>query len=354
MTGRRIIVLCALVMAVCAVPAPAAALADSMSLAISNTSPATGTPVTVTVATNASPINSWGDGPFLYVDVQPSSAGGCQATYGQDMQVVGQQADQLTTGDQVSTGSATNTYNATEYTPRPYTVCSWLENTSNDYPGSSVTSADVTATGSSGFQTLNTDTLAGSLSNANPRPNIPISVRFGGSANPIDRGGDGPYLYAVVQPASAGLCQTTYGGDIQVVGQQADQLTTGNQMSTGQFTGTFNFSGPRGTYRVCAWLEDTSDDYAGSSTTTSDVLATAVPITFRVGSPPPPACVVPSYRGATLATIEQRLRSAHCSVGHIRRIRDHHVRRNHVVRLSSSPGARLPNGTRVGITVSRG
>ena len=350
----RAVRLGAIVVGMCAMPAPAAALADSMTVSPSNASPSIGTPITLTVATSAAPIDSYGDGPYLYAVVQPASAGGCQPTYGNDIQVVGSQAARLADAHEVSTGSSTTSYNATEYTPGAYTVCAWLENTSGDYAGSSVTPSSVTAQASTAFEAFNTDTLASGLSNSAPRPHIPFTVRFAGSATPIDSYGDGPYLYAVVQPASAGGCQPTYGGDIQVVGSQATQLTSANQMSTGQYGAQFNFSAARGTYRVCAWLEDTSGDYAGASATTADVLAATSPAPFMIGAPPPPACVVPSYRGATLATIERRIRSAHCAVGAIRRVRNRHVRRNHVVHLSSTPGARLPNGTRVGITVSKG
>ncbi len=353
---RRVMV-GAIVVGVGACVLPAVASADSMSISLSSSTVATGTPVSVTIATTANPIDKNGDGPYLYAVVQPASAGSCQPTYGYDEQVVGSQATVLVSGggDEVSTGQATRSFNFDAFTSESYTVCAWLESTDNDYAGSSTTSQAVSANATAGLQLQDTDTLTGALSSSTPRPNVPFTVTLSGSATPIDQSGDGPYLYAVVQPAGAGSCQPTYGYDEQVVGSQATVLVSGggHEVSTGAFSSAFNFSAHAGSYRLCSWLESTDNDYAGSSTTSAAVLATATPITFSITAPPL-ACIVPRYSGATLTTVERRILAAHCTVGHIRRVHRRGVRRNVVVSLSPGPGTRRASRAAVAITVSLG
>jgi len=342
--------------------APAAAMADSASISLSNAQPATGTPITVTFNTAATPIDSNGDGPYLYAVVQPSSAGGCQPTFGDDQGVVGSQASILVQGGdngQVTTGQDSQSYNYTSYMAAAYTVCAWLETAYDDYSGSGDTSSVVTATATSGLTASNTDTLSPSLSTSAPQPNVPFTVTFTGNATPIDSNGDGPYLYAVVQPSSAGGCQPTFGDDQGVVGSQANVVVQGGdngEVTTGQFKKVFNFSAPKGSYTVCGWLESDYDDYSGSGDTSSDVTAAATPVTFTIASPPPPppACVVPKFAGAGLAAVEQRILRDHCTVGRVKRVRRRHVRRNRVLGLSPAPGRRLASGAGVNITVSRG
>jgi hypothetical protein len=218
----------------------------------------------------------------------------------------------------------------------------------------------VLATASSGLTAINTDTLASSLSTGAPQPNVPFTVTFSGQATTTDSGGDGPYLYAVVQPAGAGGCQPTYGDDQQVVGSQATVLTSGSEVSTGQFSKTYSDSSPKGLYTVCAWLEDRGWDDSGSGYTPADVTATASPVTFRVGAPPPPpppppACVVPRFRaGESLSAAERAIRAGHCSVGPVGRRYNRQVRAGGVLALSPAPGGRYPNGSAVSVTLSRG
>lgn len=336
---------------------PAVATADSMSISLSSSTTSTGTPIIITISTSANPIDQHGDGPYLYALVQPATAGNCQPTYGTDRQVVGSQATVLVSGysGQVSTGQSSHSYNFDQFTAGSYTVCAWLETDNADYAGSGDTPSAVTTTATSSLQLQNTDTLAAGLSTSTPRPNIPFTVAFSGSVTPIDQSGDGPYLYALVQPAGAGSCQSTYGTDKQVAGSQATTLVSSysGQLSTGAFSKPFNFSGPKGSYRVCGWLETDNADYAGSSDSSSVVLATAPPITFAITTPAP-ACVVPRHAGATLATVEHRILNAHCSIGHIRRVHRRTVRRNHVIGLSPASGTRLATGAAVQITVSLG
>lgn len=331
------------------------ALADSMSLSLSSTSPSLGTPITATVVTNAQSIDQYGDGPYLYEVTQPTSAGSCQPTYGDDEQVVGSQATSPDSNDdEVPTGSSSQTFSVAEYSHATYEVCVWLETTGEDSGGSGVTTSDVLATSGATFSTVNTNTLSVAFSTASPRPNVPFTVSLSGSATPIDQYGDGPNIYVIAQPTSAGGCQSTYGNDEQVVGSRADSLDSGDGVSTGQFSSPYDFSAKAGRYEICAWLETAGDDYAGSGVTTSSVLASAGPVAFTIAAPAGSAtvCRVPAYRGATLATVRRRLVASHCRVGSIFRERDRHVGRGRVIRLSHRKGASLTAGTRIGVYVS--
>jgi PASTA domain len=357
----RAMIVIALSIGVWACAAPAAAMADSVSVALSNTNPPTGTPVTVTFDTSASPIDSNGDGPYIYAVVQPTSAGSCQPTFGDDQQVVGSQASVLVQGgdshSEVTTGQDSLSYSHTSYTVGAYTVCAWLETTDEDQSGSGDTSSVVTATATDGLTAVNTDTLSTSLSTSAPRPNVPFTATFTGNATAIDSNGDGPYLYAVVQPTRAGSCQPTFGDDQQVVGSQASVLVQGgngqSEVSTGHFTSEVSDNSPKGSYTVCAWLETSDTDESGSGETSSIVTATATPVAFTVISPQP-ACVVPKFAGSSLAAVERRIVRDHCAIGRVRRVRRRHVRRGRVISLSPGPGSRLSSGARVDITVSRG
>lgn len=69
--------------------------------------------------------------------------------------------------------------------------------------------------------------------------------------------------------------------------------------------------------------------------------------------PPPPSCVVPGFSNhVSLATIERRIRAAHCRVGHVTHTRSRRVHRGDVVALSPGPHRHLANLTPVNIRIS--
>jgi hypothetical protein len=78
------------------------------------------------------------------------------------------------------------------------------------------------------------------------------------------------------------------------------------------------------------------------------------PILTPTKNPPSTVCTVPHYRGATLSMMRTRLGAANCQVGPVRRVFDRHVRARYIIKLSETPGARLPDNATVGITVSKG
>jgi hypothetical protein len=78
-------------------------------------------------------------------------------------------------------------------------------------------------------------------------------------------------------------------------------------------------------------------------------------VTVPKPPPPPPPCVVPAFhRGATLASVEQKLRATSCSVGAIRYTASTTVRRGGVIGLSPGTGTKMAAGAAVSIVVSAG
>ncbi|HJU36326.1 MAG TPA: hypothetical protein VJ716_02780 [Gaiellaceae bacterium] len=333
----------------------AAAASDSISIALSSTGPATGVPINAVFSTTSAPIDSFGDGPYLYAVAQPASAGACQPTFGDDEQVVGSQATTLGE-DEVSTGADSTPYSYAAYAAGAYTICAWLETVSDDGPDSGYTPSVVTATASASLTAVNTDAVSASLSTGSPEPHIPFTVVLASNATPIDAFGDGPYLYAVVQPASAGSCQPTFGADQQVVGSRAVLLgnSDGAEVNTGKDTSSASFTaGAAGSYAICAWLESVSDDGADSGYTPSVVTAKTSKSFTVLG--PPPACIVPKVRrGRSLLVAERAITAHHCTVGRIRHKFNRRVKKGKVIALTQKAGTHYPRGHRVGILVSRG
>jgi hypothetical protein len=65
-------------------------------------------------------------------------------------------------------------------------------------------------------------------------------------------------------------------------------------------------------------------------------------------------CVVPKLKGKTLALAEKAVVKAHCAVGKIKKARSSHVKKGSVVSQGTGAGKSLPNGTKVGLVVSKG
>jgi hypothetical protein len=99
-----------------------------------------------------------------------------------------------------------------------------------------------------------------------------------------------------------------------------------------------------GRYLVCAYVEYPSEE-SPPEIAASAALAAAIP---------PPSCVVPHVRpGSKLASIEQRIRHAHCLVGPIHRVHSRRYRRRGLVlRLGAPAGRVLPFHTALAIFVS--
>ena len=68
----------------------------------------------------------------------------------------------------------------------------------------------------------------------------------------------------------------------------------------------------------------------------------------------PPACVVPKLVGKSLATAAGALVRAHCRVGKVARVSSTRAKKGKVLRQGRTAGRRLPNGTRVSLTLGAG
>ena len=65
-------------------------------------------------------------------------------------------------------------------------------------------------------------------------------------------------------------------------------------------------------------------------------------------------CVVPILRGKTVSKARKKLKASYCRTGRISRLFSNRVARGHVISAATPVGHRLPDGTKVGLAVSRG
>jgi hypothetical protein len=90
--------------------------------------------------------------------------------------------------------------------------------------------------------------------------------------------------------------------------------------------------------------------------------ADAFGISGGAPTPPPPGvtptskprCKVPRLRGKTLKAAKKALRKAHCRAGKVSRKRSKTIHKGRVISTKPKAGRKLPNGTKVKITLSRG
>ena len=144
------------------------ATADTLGVSLSTSSPATGVPFTMTFTGTDTPFNERGNTPVLYAVVRRANGVACQTTFGQDQQVAGTDNasvvyNQYTRPNPVSDRSFT--YPVT-FTPvaGSYLVCAWLETDGSDEKGKGdVASEVVTASATTNYVSVNTDTLGVSL-----------------------------------------------------------------------------------------------------------------------------------------------------------------------------------------------
>jgi hypothetical protein len=94
----------------------------------------------------------------------------------------------------------------------------------------------------------------------------------------------------------------------------------------------------------------TATNVDGSRSATSDLSASVVArkVTRQV------RCVVPNVRGKSLKQAKSRIRQAHCKTGRLVRAYSRSVRRGRVISQAPKPGARMKQGTRVRLVVSKG
>jgi hypothetical protein len=75
----------------------------------------------------------------------------------------------------------------------------------------------------------------------------------------------------------------------------------------------------------------------------------------RLSPPPPPAtkCIVPKVSGEMLASAKRAIKSHHCSVGKITRIKSTRKNKGHVISETPKPGKHLRKGSKVALKVGK-
>jgi hypothetical protein len=98
---------------------------------------------------------------------------------------------------------------------------------------------------------------------------------------------------------------------------------------------------------------------AGSVAHRTEKLGPPVDLVVSLGAAPPASsgttsCVVPKVKGKTLERAKRATRAAHCRVGRIKKAFSRTVKKGRVVSAKPRLGRKLPNGTKVALTVSKG
>jgi len=91
----------------------------------------------------------------------------------------------------------------------------------------------------------------------------------------------------------------------------------------------------------------------------TEKLGPPVDLVVSLGAAPPASsgttsCVVPKVKGKTLERAKRATRAAHCRVGRIKKAFSRTVKKGRVVSAKPRVGRKLPNGTKVALTVSKG
>jgi PASTA domain/Divergent InlB B-repeat domain len=80
---------------------------------------------------------------------------------------------------------------------------------------------------------------------------------------------------------------------------------------------------------------------------------TTVTANFQSSPPPPTKCIVPKVKGKKLAAAKRSIKSHHCSVGKITRVKSSPKNRGHVISQSPKPGKHLRKGAKVALKVGK-
>jgi hypothetical protein len=177
-------------------------------------------------------------------------------------------------------------------------------------------------------------TITATVNPLTPEPGQQATVTVTGDSEAPEN------VYAKVRPAGGAPCASTYNAD------SGENLINGQSVNGSFSTQAKTTQSKAGQYLICLWL-------AGSGNETP-VIAGPQPEMFTVVSPPPP-CVVPQLAsGASLASVEQKIRAADCTVGSISSVASTKVARGVVLSLNPAPGTKLSAGAAVNIVESGG
>ena len=207
-----------------------------------------------------------------------------------------------------------------------YVFCIWLANSAEEVVHTPITQT-ITFRSPRG-------TITGTVDPATPQPGEKATITVTGDSEASE------YVYARVHMAGSTGCAPTYQAE------SGESLIDGSSVNGSFSVQATTTQSKAGQYVICLWLAP-----SGSDTTP---IAGPQPETFTVLSPPPP-CVVPQLAsGAGLASVEQKLRAADCTVGSISSVASTKVARGGVLSLNPAPGTKLSPGAPVNIVESAG
>lgn len=211
-------------------------------------------------------------------------------------------------------------------TPGTYVFCIWLAKGGNEVVQTPITQTIV-------FRSPR-GTITGTVDPATPQPGEKATITVTGDSEASER------VYARVHMAGSTGCAPTYQSE------SGESLIEGSGVNGSFSVQATTTQSKAGQYVICLWLAP-----SGSDTTP---IAGPQPETFTVASPPPP-CVVPTLTsGASLASVEQKIHAADCTVGKISSVASTKVARGGVLSLNPASGTKLSAGTAVNIVESAG
>jgi hypothetical protein len=176
-----------------------------------------------------------------------------------------------------------------------------------------------------------TGTVSGSISPASPQVSEAATVTITGSSEAPKR------VYATYRLTGGAPCAISYDAD------SGRGVVNGTNVNGAfSFTQSLTISTP-GTYMLCMWLADASNDSAP--------VAGPQSATFVVPTP----CIVPELSpGATLTTVRSQLAAANCAVGTTTREASATIKNGRLIRLGSTPHASLAPGAPISVVLSSG
>ena len=211
-------------------------------------------------------------------------------------------------------------------TPGTYVFCIWLAKSGDEIVHTPITQT-ITFRSPRG-------TITGTVDPAAPRVGEKATITVTGDSEASE------HVYARVHMAGSTGCAPTYQSE------SGESLIEGSSVNGSFSVQATTTQSKAGQYVICLWLAP-----SGSDTTP---FAGPQPEMFMVVSPPPP-CVVPQLAsGASLASVEQKIRAADCTVGSISSVASTKVARGVVLSLNPAPGTKLSAGAAVNIVESGG
>jgi hypothetical protein len=173
--------------------------------------------------------------------------------------------------------------------------------------------------------------VSGSISPASPQVSEAATLTITGSSEAPKR------VYATYRLTGGAPCAISYDAD------SGRGVVNGTNVNGAfSFTQSLTIS-TSGTYMLCMWLADASNDSAP--------VAGPQSATFVVPTP----CIVPELSpGATLTTVRSQLAAANCAVGTTTREASTTIKNGRLIRLGSTPHASLAPGAPISVVLSSG